>query len=55
METLREYINREYGGSQVRFAKSLNVKRQQITPWLKKGFIVINHVLYSKRRILKDK
>ena len=53
METLKEYINREHGGSQVRFAEANDVKPSQVTQWLNKKFIVVDDDLYSKRRSLK--
>lgn len=53
METLREYINREHGGSQVRFAEANGVRKAQITQWINKKFIVVDGVLHSPRRELK--
>ncbi len=53
METLKEYINREHGGSQVRFAEANGVKKQQVYKWLVGGFIVVDGALYSQRRELK--
>ena len=50
---LIEYIKNEHGGNQAAFAQSVNVKPQQITQWIKKGFIVVDGVLYSPRRDLK--
>jgi len=52
METLRDYINREHGGSQSKFAEANGVKRPQVTQWLNKKFIVVDRVLYSPRREL---
>jgi len=52
MVTLKDYINREHGGSQVRFAKANNVHKAQVTQWLNKKFIVIDGCLYSHRRKL---
>ncbi|ECC1675620.1 helix-turn-helix domain-containing protein [Salmonella enterica] len=49
---LIDYINAFYGGVQVAFAKDLGVTPAQVTQWLKKGFIVVNHTLYSPRRRL---
>ena len=48
------YIKNEHGGNQAAFAQSLNVKPQQITQWIKKGFIVVDGVLYSPRRELNQ-
>ena len=50
METLREYIRREYRGHSSDFARDNGVSRQQVQQWLKNGFMVDNYVLYSKRR-----
>jgi len=53
-EILKEYIIREHGGSQSKFAKANGVKRPQVTQWLNKEFIVVNGNLYSMRRELKN-
>ena len=53
MQTLKDYINREHGGSQVRFADANGVHKAQVTQWINKKFIVVNGVLYSPRRELK--
>lgn len=53
--TLIKYINEFYNGSQKQFAADQGVKPQQVTQWLDKGFIVIDHVLYSPRRELAKK
>jgi hypothetical protein len=50
--TLTEHIQKQYGGNQAAFAQSQNVKPQQITQWIAKGFIVVDGVLYSPRREL---
>ncbi|XWR68663.1 hypothetical protein AHYW_001745 [Providencia manganoxydans] len=52
--TLIEYINTYYSGSQKDFAAKLDIKPQQVTQWINKDFIVINHVLYSPRRDLSN-
>ena len=52
METLKEHIKREHGGSQVRFAEANNVHKAQVTQWINKKFIVVGGVLYSPRRKL---
>lgn len=49
---LSEYIGLFYSGSQRQFAEAQNVKPAQITQWLNKKFVVINHNLYSHRREL---
>lgn len=51
---LLEYINKYYGGSQAAFARALGVKPQQVTQWIDKGFIVVDHKLYSHRRDLPE-
>jgi len=48
--TLIDYIAANHGGSQVAFAKAQGVKPQQVTQWINKDFIVVNHKLYSPRR-----
>ena len=50
--SLHDYINRYFGGVQADFADAQGVSRQQVTQWLNKGFIVVDHVLHSKRRDL---
>lgn len=50
--SLIEYIVFKYNGSQTAFAKAQNVKLPQVTQWIKKDFIVVDNVLYSKRRVL---
>lgn len=50
--TLTEYIAVYFGGSQRAFAKAQGVLPQQVTQWLSKNFIVVNHSLYSPRRDL---
>lgn len=53
--TLREYIKKEFVGNQADFARDLDVAPSQITQWINKGFVVVNHTLYSPRRELKQK
>ncbi|EMY0636051.1 hypothetical protein AAIC24_001811 [Providencia rettgeri] len=50
--TLIEYIEIYYSGNQSSFAASCDVKPQQVTQWINKGFIVVDHILYSPRREL---
>ena len=50
---LIEYIEKHYGGNQSAFADAVGVKPPQVTQWIKKGFIVVDDVLYSPRRELK--
>ncbi|CDT13656.1 helix-turn-helix domain-containing protein [Vibrio sp. 1CM2L] len=48
---LRQYID-EFWGSQRRFAEAQGVKPQQVTQWIKSGYYVVEHELYSRRREL---
>lgn len=50
---LIDYIEKRYGGNQATFAKSQDVKPQQVTKWLNMGCVVVDGVLYSPRRELK--
>lgn len=50
--TLREYISKHFGGNQSAFARAQGVQKAQVTQWLAKDFIVVNHKLYSHRRDL---
>ena len=50
---LIEYISVEYSGNQAAFARDNNIRPQQVTEWINKGFIVVNGVLYSPRRELE--
>lgn len=50
---LLDYIAANYSGSQADFAKAQGVKPPQVTQWINKKFIVLDHVLYSPRRELE--
>jgi hypothetical protein len=50
---LIDYINLHYDGNRTRFAEAQGVKPQQVTQWIKNGFIVVDGALYSHRRTLK--
>lgn len=50
--TLLDYIKKHYCGIQARFAAAIGVKAPQVTQWIKGGFIVVDHTLYSPRRDL---
>jgi DNA-binding transcriptional regulator YdaS (Cro superfamily) len=50
--SLTGYIEANFNGSQTAFANAQGVKRQQVTQWIKKKFIVVDHVLYAPRREL---
>lgn len=54
MQTLTEYIKEKYNGNQREFAKAQNVQPPQVTQWLKKDVIVIDDVMYFKRRELSN-
>ena len=49
--TLKEYINKNFAGSQVEFAKFIGKRKQRITEMLRKGYIVDEeeNAVYSKR------
>lgn len=49
---LEEYIQKYFEGNKSAFASHCGVKPQQITQWINKGFIVVEHQLYSPRREL---
>ena len=51
---LTEYINQHHNGNKAAFARSQGVKRQQVTKWVKGGFIVQDGKLYSPRRDLVE-
>ncbi|NIG47334.1 helix-turn-helix domain-containing protein [Klebsiella sp. Ap-873] len=52
--TLLIYIEKYYGGSQAAFARAVGVKPPQVTQWIDKKFIVVDHELYSPRRNLPN-
>lgn len=52
---LIDYIEKYYQSNQRAFADAQGVKPPQVTQWLNKDFIVIDHVLYSPRRELTKK
>ena len=53
-----EYIDKFHGGSQVDFSRHLTsttrskVWPQMVTEWINKGYIIVDHKLYSFRRVL---
>lgn len=49
---LVEYIEKYYNGNQRSFARLVGVQPAQVTQWLDKKFIVVNHTIYSPRRKL---
>ena len=52
--SLIKYIDTYYDGSQREFAKAQGIEPPQVTQWINKNFIVVEHVLYSARRELKE-
>ncbi len=50
---LKDYI-RDHYYTKRDFAADIGVMPQQVTAWIKKEFIVIDGVMYSPRRSLKD-
>lgn len=49
---LLDYIKKYYNGNQASFARLTGVQPAQVTQWLDKKFIVVDHMLYSPRRKL---
>ena len=49
---LEDYIA-EFYGSNVDFANDNGVSKQQVTNWISDQYIVVDNVLYSKRRDIK--
>ena len=47
---LKEYIKLKHAGNQSALARHVGVSRQEISRWVKRGDIVVDDVLYSKRR-----
>lgn len=52
---LTEYIDKYFDGNKSEFARSEGVKQPQVHQWIDKDFIVIDGVLYSPRRELKER
>ena len=52
MEKLKDYINREHGGSQVDFAKAWGTTKQQVSRWMKEDVIIHDGKLYLMRKKL---
>ena len=50
---LTDYIKKYYEDNKAAFARSQEADPQQVSVWVRKGFIVIDHILYSPRRVLK--
>ncbi|EJT6247450.1 hypothetical protein N3M15_001826 [Salmonella enterica] len=45
---LIDYIKKYYNGNQASFARLTGVQPAQVTQWLDKKFIVVDHTLYSR-------
>jgi hypothetical protein len=46
---IEEYIKENFGGCKAKFARHIGKNPQQVTRWVNEGWIVIDHVAYSKR------
>mgnify|MGYP000285979023 FL=1 len=51
---IKDYIATNHNGNQANFAKSQGTTPQQITKWVNMKCIVVDGVLYSPRRELKE-
>ncbi|MDI3359761.1 hypothetical protein QQF21_17155 [Lelliottia sp. V89_10] len=51
---LNEYINQNFGGNKAEFARKMEVNPQQVTKWIRDGWIVVGHILYSPRRSVPE-
>ena len=45
-----EHIEQNYGGSQSKFAHAIGASKQAVNFWIRKGYIVVDGVLYSPRK-----
>lgn len=52
--TLTDYIAIHHQGNQSDFARHMGVNRQQVTKWIKGGWIVVNGKLYSPQREIPE-
>lgn len=52
---LTEYIEKYHSGNKADFARVNEVTPQHVTKWVNGDYIVIDGVLYSPRRELKEK
>lgn len=50
---LSEYITKHFGGNQRKFAAAQKIAPPQVTQWLNAEFIVVDDILYSKRRVIE--
>ena len=51
---LKLYIDLFFDGKKAGFARAVGVLPQQVTIWINRKFIVVDHVLYSPRRRLQN-
>lgn len=49
-----EYIEKNHDGSPMKFARAVGVSRQTVNFWLKKGYIVLDNMIYSPRKMPPD-
>lgn len=47
--TLLNYINKHFAGSQVKFAGFIGRPKQRVNEMIRKDYIIVNGVVYSKR------
>lgn len=50
--TLTTFIEKHFNGNKSAFARSQDVTPQQVTPWIREGWIVVENTLYSPKREL---
>jgi plasmid maintenance system antidote protein VapI len=50
---LQQYIEKKYNNSQTKLADHLGLHRQQVSRWTQQDSVVVNDVLYIKKRDLK--
>jgi len=51
---LSKYIDINHNGNAADFGRSMGVDRNAVYRWIDKGFIVVDGVLYSPRRVLNQ-
>jgi hypothetical protein len=51
--TVREHVDKYFGGSPMAFATANLISRQQANRWIKSGYMIIDGKLYSERRTIK--
>ena len=49
--TVESYVNKYYGGLKYRFAQAAGIKKQKVSVWINNGYIIINHKVYSPRKL----